>query len=105
MIGFEGKKLGSFTFDLVANPFDEDSKAPEANVEVYRTRAGKFVLLAVPQSYTPESASAFALWETHDSLTDVMGGNVVSCMFPPDRHELLTLLTASLGKDAVKWID
>lgn len=105
VIGFEGKKLVSTSSDLECNPFDESDSHVETVIQIYRTRLGTFVVLATPATDAPESESAFAIYETHRSVTEVMGGHIVGCMFPPDRHELLKELTVKLGKDSVTWID
>ena len=108
VIGFEGKQLISKTFDLAVNPFDQSDseiRGIEAVIQIYRTRLGKFVLLARPTDDQPESVGAFVTYESHSSVKDVMSGNVAACLHPPNRHELLQDLTNGLGKDAVTWID
>ncbi len=105
VIGFEGTKLLSTSFNLIANPFVPSDNDIEADVEIYRTRLGTFVLLAEPTSTEPQSKSVFATYETHRSLRELMSGTIVQCMLPPNRHELLTELTTRLGKDVVTWID
>lgn len=108
VIGFEGRRLVSGSFDLEHNPFLERSAADggvPTVIQIYRTKLGTFVLLAAPVTELPESVSTFYLYETHKSVREVMSGSVVACLFPPDRHELLTDLTKGLGKDAVTWID
>jgi hypothetical protein len=105
VIGFEGRILFSNSFDLDLNPFDESRQRVETVIQIYRTKLGTFVLLAAPATDNPESASTFYLYEKHSSIRDLMSGSCVACLFPPDRHDLLTELTKSLGKDAITWID
>lgn len=105
VIGFEGKELLSGSFDLEESPLGDSAWGDKAFIKVYRTRLGKFVVLAAPAPDLPESESAYALYEGHKSVTEVMRGGIVSCMFPPARHEFLKKLTANLGKDGVTWID
>ena len=107
VIGFEGKLLYSANFDLVANPFQPDSSTPgvEASIAVYRTRSGKFVLLAEPAIDAPTSQSAYAMWETHSSISELMNGLVVGCLFDPNRYEFLNELSKHVGTENVTWID
>lgn len=105
VIGFEGRLLLSTRFDLVVSPFEQDGKPVAAEIEIYRTKLGTFILLARPTSDEPESASAFSSYEKHNSVRALMSGLVVGCMHPFQRHELLNELTKKLGKDAVTWID
>lgn len=107
VIGFEGRKILSGTFDLAVSPFEESDRGVEAVIEIYRTKLGTFVLLARPVTDDPEhsSRSLFALYERHNSVRDLMSGHIAGCFATPNRHELLTELTKGLGKDAVTWID
>ena len=89
----------------MSNPFDHSEQSVEAEIEIYRTRLGTLVILARPTRDETESESAFVVYETHQSVKDLMSGHIVSSVWLPNRHELLTELTKALGKDAVTWID
>jgi len=107
VIGFEGKKLYGEKFVLIADPFQPDSPSAsiEAYIAVYRTKSGKFVLLAEQVTQNPTSMSAFDACEIHSSVSDLMNGNVVSCIFPSNRFEFLNELSKHVGKEHVTWID
>lgn len=105
VIGFEGRKLLSDSYALVANPFFEEASGCDAEIEIYRTRSGAFVVLATPDLPEPASNSSFAHWGKYQSLKDLMADEIVAKLYPPDRHELFKKLSAQLGKDSATWIE